>query len=76
MRPFTLFAIAAAVIAGLYFGYIYVVQKSMHAVPQETTIEDPLEEVRKQKTRTEETWERQKRMMEEQRQKIKDLQRR
>jgi len=76
MKTFTLFVLAGIVSAAMYFGYIFVVQKSMRLAPQQTIKDNPLEEVQRQKTRTEDTWERQKRMMEEQRQKMRDMQRR
>ncbi len=73
---FILFLIVALVAGLLYYGYIFVVQKTLHPSSTPADQQDYTKAVKKQSQKAEQTWDQQRRMMETQQDRLRDLQRR
>jgi len=84
MQNILTIALILSIAGSLYYGYIFVLQKSMRAsqgnslpkLESPLVPDDPAAQQREQKMKAEETWERQRRMMEDQKQRNRDLLRR
>jgi hypothetical protein len=76
MKFLTAISLIAFVCGILFFGYIFVVQKTMSpTVIEKDPFENPMTTAQRQSQKTEEAWEQQRRMREDQIQRMRDLQR-
>lgn len=77
MKFLSVFALIVFIAGVLFFGYIFIVQKSMRPTGnQDDLLDDPQVSAQRQSEKAEETWEKQRRLMEDQKQRMRDLQRR